>query len=55
MQRKKSSGGQGIYFLSQTITSPTLAAQWKQVQTAYPAAKLVQWEPVNQDSSRAAS
>src|SRR6202034_4005850 len=52
---KKTSGGQGIYFLSETITSPTLAAQWKQVQAAYPQAKLVQWEPVNQDSSRAAS
>jgi len=52
---KKSSGGQGIYFLSETITSPTLAAQWKQVQAAYPQAKMVQWEPVNQDSSRAAS
>ncbi len=52
---KKTDGGTGIYFLSETITSPTLAAQWKQVQTAYPNAKLVQWEPVNQDSSRAAS
>jgi MoCo/4Fe-4S cofactor protein with predicted Tat translocation signal len=52
---KKTSGGQGIYFLSETITSPTLAGQWKQVQAAYPQAKLVQWEPVNQDSSRAAS
>jgi MoCo/4Fe-4S cofactor protein with predicted Tat translocation signal len=52
---KKSSGGEGIYFLSATITSPTLAAQWKQVQAAYPQAKLVQWEPVNQDASRAAS
>ncbi len=52
---KKTSGGEGIYFLSETITSPTLAAQWKEVQTAYPSAKLVQWEPVNQDSSRAAS
>ncbi|HEY1730489.1 MAG TPA: 4Fe-4S dicluster domain-containing protein, partial [Terriglobales bacterium] len=52
---KKTNGGQGIYFLSETITSPTLAAQWKQVQAAYPQAKLVQWEPVNQDSSRAAS
>jgi molybdopterin-containing oxidoreductase family iron-sulfur binding subunit len=47
--------GDGIYFLSETITSPTLAAQWKQVQVAYPSAKLVQWEPVNQDASRAAS
>ena len=52
---KKMSGGQGLYFLSETITSPSLAAQWKQVQAAYPNAKLVQWEPVNQDSSRAAS
>ncbi len=52
---KKTSGGQGIYFLSETITSPTLAAQWKTLQAAYPQAKLIQWEPVNQDSSRAAS
>ncbi len=52
---KKTSGGQGLYFLSETITSPTLAEQWKQVQTAYPQAQLTQWEPVNQDSSRAAS
>ncbi len=52
---KKLNGGQGLYFLSETITSPSLAAQWKQVQAAYPQAKLVQWEPVNQDSSRTAS
>ncbi|GAC1360558.1 MAG: TAT-variant-translocated molybdopterin oxidoreductase [Acidobacteriaceae bacterium] len=52
---KKTQGGQGVYFLSETITSPTLAAQWKQLQAAYPQAKMVQWEPVNQDSSRAAS
>ena len=52
---QQSKGGEGIYFLSETITSPTLAAQWKQVQQKYPQAKLVQWEPVNQDSSRVAS
>jgi len=52
---KKTAGGQGIVFLSETITSPTLAMQWKQVQQRYPQAKLVQWEPVNQDGSRAAS
>ena len=55
LRRRADRGGQGIYFLSETITSPTLAAQWKQVQAAYPQAKLVQWEPVNRDSSRAAS
>ena len=52
---RKSGNGEGVYFLSETITSPTLAATWKQVQAAYPQAKMVQWEPVNQDSSRAAS
>jgi MoCo/4Fe-4S cofactor protein with predicted Tat translocation signal len=40
-----SKDGTGIYFLSSTITSPTLARQWKAVQAAYPKAKLVQYEP----------
>jgi MoCo/4Fe-4S cofactor protein with predicted Tat translocation signal len=48
-------GGQGFVVLSETITSPSLAAQWKQLQTKYPQAKLVQWEPVNRDSARIAS
>jgi molybdopterin-containing oxidoreductase family iron-sulfur binding subunit len=52
---KKASGGQGLYFLSETVTSPTLAAQWKKAQAAYPQAKFIQWEPVNRDSARAAS
>ena len=52
---KKSGDGTGIYFLSETVTSPTLAAQWKSVQAGYPNAKLIQWDPINQDSSRAAS
>jgi molybdopterin-containing oxidoreductase family iron-sulfur binding subunit len=38
--------GTGLYFLSATITSPTLARQWKAVQAAYPKAKLVQYDPV---------
>src|SRR5579871_4359266 len=32
--------GSGVYFLSATITSPTLARQWRAVQTAYPKAKI---------------
>jgi molybdopterin-containing oxidoreductase family iron-sulfur binding subunit len=48
-------GGQGLYFLSETITSPTLASQWKQVQAKYPQAKLVQYDAVNGDSARAVS
>jgi MoCo/4Fe-4S cofactor protein with predicted Tat translocation signal len=43
---RQSSGGQGIYFLSGTVISPTFAAQWKQVQAKYPQARLVQYEPV---------
>ncbi len=37
--------GTGIYFLSATITSPTLARQWQAVQAAYPKATLVQYDP----------
>jgi molybdopterin-containing oxidoreductase family iron-sulfur binding subunit len=37
--------GTGIYFLSATITSPTLARQWQEVQKAWPKAKLVQYDP----------
>jgi molybdopterin-containing oxidoreductase family iron-sulfur binding subunit len=41
----ESKDGTGIYFLSLTITSPTLARQWKAVQAAYPKAMLVQYDP----------
>ncbi|HEY1986287.1 MAG TPA: TAT-variant-translocated molybdopterin oxidoreductase [Terracidiphilus sp.] len=41
----ESKDGTGVYFLSPTITSPTLARQWKAVQAAYPKAKLVQYDP----------
>ena len=37
--------GTGIYFLSATITSPTLARQWGEVQKAFPKAELVQYDP----------
>jgi molybdopterin-containing oxidoreductase family iron-sulfur binding subunit len=41
-----SKDGTGIYFLSETITSPTLARQWKEVQAKFPKATLVQYDPV---------
>ena len=52
---KKASGGQGLYVLSATVTSPTLARQWKAAQAAYPQAKFVQYDPINRDSAYAAS
>ncbi len=55
MQDKRSAGGQGLYILSGTVTSPTLAAQWKKAQAVYPQAKWIQYDPVNRDSARTAS
>jgi len=52
---KKASGGAGLYILSDTVTSPTLAAQWKAAQQRYPNAKWLQWDPVNRDSAYSAS
>jgi len=37
--------GTGLYILSATVTSPTLARQWKAVQAAYPKARMVQYDP----------
>jgi molybdopterin-containing oxidoreductase family iron-sulfur binding subunit len=47
--------GQGLYILSTTVTSPTLAAQWKDAQKRWPQARLIQYDPVNRDSARQAS
>ncbi|HEX3986599.1 MAG TPA: TAT-variant-translocated molybdopterin oxidoreductase [Acidobacteriaceae bacterium] len=47
---KKASGGQGLYFLSATVTSPTMAAQWQQGQKNYPQAKFIQYDPLHRDS-----
>jgi MoCo/4Fe-4S cofactor protein with predicted Tat translocation signal len=45
LKAAESKDGTGLYFLSATITSPTLARQWKAVQAAYPKATLVQYDP----------
>ncbi|HEX3663316.1 MAG TPA: TAT-variant-translocated molybdopterin oxidoreductase [Acidobacteriaceae bacterium] len=52
---KKASGGQGLYFLSETVTSPTMAAQWQQGQKNYPQAKFIQYDPLNRDNHYAAA
>jgi molybdopterin-containing oxidoreductase family iron-sulfur binding subunit len=52
---KASKDGTGVYFLSETVTSPTLAAQWTAVQAKYKQAKFLQWEPVNRDAAMTAS
>src|SRR5438552_7588828 len=45
--------GAGLRFLTETITSPTLAAQLKGILTEFPQAKWHQYEPVNNDNARA--
>ncbi|MGI9056177.1 MAG: TAT-variant-translocated molybdopterin oxidoreductase [Pyrinomonadaceae bacterium] len=46
-------GGAGVRFLTETVTSPTLIAQFKQVVTELPNSKWIQYEPVNKDNATA--
>src|SRR2546428_7934986 len=45
--------GAGLRFLTETVTSPTLAAQMKGILAEFPQAKWHQYEPVNRDNARA--
>ncbi|HYR77220.1 MAG TPA: TAT-variant-translocated molybdopterin oxidoreductase [Pyrinomonadaceae bacterium] len=49
----KARKGAGLRFLTETITSPSLAAQLKQILTDFPEAKWHQYEPANRDNARA--
>src|ERR1700694_3683047 len=49
----KARKGAGLRFLTETITSPSLAAQMKSVLTYFPEAKWHQYEPANRDNARA--
>ena len=49
----RSNGGQGLRFLSESSTSPTLAAQIAQITQAFPQAQWHWWEPVNRDNALA--
>jgi molybdopterin-containing oxidoreductase family iron-sulfur binding subunit len=49
----KAKKGVGLRILTETVTSPTLAAQMKQFLTDFPEAKWHQYEPINRDNARA--
>lgn len=51
VEENRQSGGAGIRFLTETVTSPTLIAQFKQILTELPNAKWYQYEPVNKDNA----
>jgi MoCo/4Fe-4S cofactor protein with predicted Tat translocation signal len=49
----KAKKGAGLRFLTETITSPSLAAQMKSILTDFPEARWHQYEPVNRDNALA--
>ncbi|MEP7071675.1 MAG: TAT-variant-translocated molybdopterin oxidoreductase [Verrucomicrobiota bacterium] len=46
-------GGAGLRLLTQTITSPTLAAQMQAIREKFPGARWHQWDPLTRDTLRA--
>jgi Anaerobic dehydrogenases, typically selenocysteine-containing len=49
----RTDGGAGIRFLTETVTSPTLIAQFRQVAAELPNSRWYQYEPVNNDNAMA--
>ncbi len=52
---QKSRQGAGIRFLTETVTSPSVAEQMSVIQAAFPRATWHQWDPVPRDAARAAA
>jgi len=52
LQGQGSSKGAGLRILTETVSSPTMAAQMQQVLAAYPEAKWIQWESMPRDHAR---
>lgn len=53
LSAQAASNGAGLRILTETVNSPTLAAQVQQVLQQHPSAKWIQWEPVPRDNARA--
>src|ERR1044071_8180265 len=47
---QRSKQGAGLRFLTETVTSPTLAAQLKAILRAFPGARWYQWEPAGSNN-----
>jgi molybdopterin-containing oxidoreductase family iron-sulfur binding subunit len=52
VEAQQASQGAGIRVLSETITSPTLAAQADELQERFPQARWIQWEPFGRHNAR---
>ncbi|HEV3196256.1 MAG TPA: TAT-variant-translocated molybdopterin oxidoreductase [Bryobacteraceae bacterium] len=55
LNAQKAANGAGIRILTETLTSPTMAYQFRAIQKQYPGAKWHQWEPAGPHSARAAA
>jgi len=53
LNAQKGTQGTGLRFLTETITSPSIAEQIGLIQQAFPQAKWHQWDGVNRDGARA--
>ncbi|MEK7723609.1 MAG: molybdopterin oxidoreductase, partial [Acidobacteriota bacterium] len=53
IEDSRQTGGTGIRFLSESVTSPTLIAQFKQIAAELPNSKWYQYEPANKDNVNA--
>jgi molybdopterin-containing oxidoreductase family iron-sulfur binding subunit len=53
LSAQAASQGAGLRILTETVNSPTLAAQIQQVLAQHPQAKWIQWEPTPRDNARA--
>jgi len=53
LNARRSSKGQGVHILTETVTSPSLARQIKAFLEAFPEAVWHQYQPVNRDQARA--
>ena len=51
VEENRADGGSGVRFLTRTITSPTLQAQFRQIASEMPNARWYQYEPVNNDNA----
>jgi molybdopterin-containing oxidoreductase family iron-sulfur binding subunit len=51
VEENRSDGGGGVRFLTRTVTSPTLQAQFRQIASEMPNARWYQYEPVNNDNA----
>ncbi len=51
VEENRADGGSGVRFLTQTVTSPTLVNQFRQLASEMPNAKWVSYEPVNKDNA----